>query len=117
MSTASAPGHPSVTVLVLPDITSPGELEDLLLASVHNDPAMPCVEAFLQCIDKEVPGRSPLDAKSKLYSYIASSDDPRLRVGEAVDHDLFPLDSPAFEATRQFLALLNMSGSAPTVSQ
>jgi hypothetical protein len=99
------PGQPDVTIMVLPDSATPGELEDLLLASVAGDPLMACVDAYFRCVDSINRGHRAVRSKAKVYAFIAASDNPRLRAGDALGR-VFPRASAAFAIVDQFLTLL-----------
>ena len=45
-------GRPRVSVFILPNCESAGMLETLCLSAVQDDPAMPCVEQYLQCLEE-----------------------------------------------------------------
>ena len=48
-----AAGKPSVAVMIMPGSNVEGQmLEDLCLEAVKEDPAMPCVADFFQCLEK-----------------------------------------------------------------
>lgn len=46
---------PRVSVLILPHGEPRGNLEDVCLASVYDDPAMVCVERFFACLKEKLP--------------------------------------------------------------
>jgi hypothetical protein len=44
---------PQVAVMILPDPSTPGMLEDLCLRAVSEDPAMHCVENYFDCLQAQ----------------------------------------------------------------
>jgi hypothetical protein len=98
-----ASGVPNVSVLVIPP-GSQGSLEDLCLASVQDDPAMPCLRSFFDCLRHldSVPRR---DAKAQVQVFL-STRPKSLRLGEAAEAGYWPWDSRAFDAPREFLTRL-----------
>ena len=45
---------PRVSVFIWPDCQSTGTLETLCLSSVHDDPAMDCVEQYFECLTRRL---------------------------------------------------------------
>ena len=99
-------GKPSVSVFVLPDCSSRGMLETLCLSAVKHDPATPCVEQYLQCLEEtaNLPSRNP--DKARAHAFLASRARPELRVGEAAQAGHWNLDSPVFDPLKSFLLAL-----------
>ena len=96
-------GIPSVSVYILPDCNRPGMLEDLCLDAVAGDLALPCVDDYLSCLQRQgIPDPTP-QAKAKLQAFLASRDSPGLLLGEAADKGYFPWSQSAFDALKQFL--------------
>jgi hypothetical protein len=96
-------GKPSVGVYLFPDNQRPGMLEDLCLDAAAADPALPCVDDFIQCIADRAK-RSPVPlAKARMHAWLASQDEPDLRLGEATQKLWWPWNHPAFDALKQFL--------------
>lgn len=110
----SAPSSPmtktsgvlSVSVFILPDCVSPGMLETVCLASVTDDPAMPCVEQYFECLKgggAPTPGNI---SKARVQAYLSSRPKPGLLLGEAAHRGYFPWQSAVFEPIKQFLRAL-----------
>lgn len=97
---------PQVTVMILPDGTSSGMLEDLCLASVARNPAMTCVEQYFQCVQMQIGSLPSNMSKAKVHIFLASKPDPDLRLGEAAQAGYWPWDDPAFDHVKQFLSSL-----------
>lgn len=95
-------GTPRVGVFILPDCQNVGMLEDLCLASVTSDLAMPCVDDFIHCVNNR--GRQPTNmAKARVHAWLASHVVPDLRLGEAARAGYWDWDSPAFDFLKRFL--------------
>ena len=65
---------PQVAVMILPGDGREGMLEDLCLESVAGDPAMPCLEEYLRCLEEQLeagtfPGNP---SKSRVRAFLAS---------------------------------------------
>ena len=99
-------GPPAVSAFVLPDNSSNGELENLCLTALANDPAMPCVDDFVACVNAKVsyPFRKP--AKSRMHAFLASRERAYLRFGEFAEVSAFPWQNPAFQPLSDFLKAL-----------
>ena len=99
-------GRPRVSIFILPDCASPGMLETLCLSAIQDDPAMPCVEQFLQCLEEtaDVPSRN--SDKARAHAFLASRTRPELRVGEAAEAGCWQLDSPVYDQLKDFLQAL-----------
>ena len=94
---------PRVAVFIMPNNADAGALEDLCLVALADDPAMGCVEAFMQCVQAAV-ATPPADAaKARMHAFLASREDPELRLGEAGQRRYLPWDNPAFGDLAQFL--------------
>lgn len=103
-------GPPQVTVMIIPDDHTKGMLETVCLESVKDDPAMPCVDGFFDCIKTK---RDPLSEnvipKAKARVFLASRYTPDLNLGIAAqktDDRYWDFDHPAFDKIKQFLQML-----------
>lgn len=95
--------HPKVGIFILPDGTRAGMLETLCLASVRDDPAIECVEQYLECI-KAKGLRSPANLeKARLHAYLAGKTESYVLVGRAAQKGYWPFAAPAFAPLRAFL--------------
>jgi hypothetical protein len=99
-------GKPSLSILVLPDGTSPGMLETVCLDSVSTDAALPCVDQFFECLKSRNVILAGNRAKARLHAYLASRPIPYLLLGQAAHKQYFPWDSPAFARVKEFLRAL-----------
>jgi len=99
-------GKPQVVVLIVPHGASKGMLEDICLQSVGEDPALTCVEAYFECLTRNL-GKLPSNlSKAKVHAFLSSRDEPDLRLGEAAQAGYWPWTHQAFDQVRQFLSLL-----------
>ncbi|MHC5057219.1 MAG: DUF3226 domain-containing protein [Planctomycetota bacterium] len=95
-----------VAVMVLPSADAPGTLEDLCLRSVEDDPAMPCVEKYFDCL-RQCRSDPQLDVSRKRANvFIASRPSTAELPGQAAQAGLWPWHSDAFNGVRQFLKSL-----------
>ena len=99
-------GRPRVSVFILPNCESAGMLETLCLSAVQDDPAMPCVEQYLRCLEDSagMPPKHP--DKARAHAFLASRSKPELRVGEAAEAGHWQLNSPVFDPLKSFLLAL-----------
>ncbi|MCC6446839.1 MAG: hypothetical protein IT210_25730 [Armatimonadetes bacterium] len=80
-------------------------LETLCLRAVADDPVMPCIERYFECIQEKASLPANL-AKARVHSFLSSRPKPDLLVGQAAWSGYWPWDSPAFDPLRRFLANL-----------
>ena len=87
---------PSIITCVLPAPDRNGELEDLCLEAVAEDPAMECVDDYFSCLkEKEAPFPKDTElSKAKVRVFLASRDEPDKRLGEAARLDTGPGINP-----------------------
>jgi len=96
---------PHVTVIILPNETESGMLEDLCLRAVASDPAMPCVARYFQCLQQEGHNLPRNLSKAKIHAFLASRPDPEKRLGQAAQANYWPLDHEAFSQLRDSLQI------------
>ena len=96
-----------VSVYIMPDNASSGDLETLILRAIEGSPALNCVENYIQCLNEQ--GLTIRhERKAKLHAFLASdTDDPTLQPGQAIDAGIIPWDSPAFDDVHKFLDMLD----------
>jgi len=94
-------GKPAVGVLILPH-DGTGALEDLCLSAVGNDPAIPCITAFFDCV---VPllGAPRHIGKAKVQAFLSCRREEGKRLGEAAEAGYWPWDAPCFDAVKHFI--------------
>ena len=107
-ATAATNGTLAVVYLVLPDGGSTGNLEDVCLASVGEDPAIRCVDDYLKCIAaSSLSGpKESRRSKAKAHAFLASRPDGNLRLGEAAEAGIWPFYAQAFDPLRNLLMSL-----------
>lgn len=97
---------PKISVMILPDNTNSGMLEDLCLASIQTDPVMQCVDNYFACVNNAT-GKQPNNmAKAKVHAWLSSQIEPDKRLGEAAKAGYWNWNSPAFDRLKQFLQAL-----------
>ena len=94
---------PRVSIFIMPDNSGIGALEDLCLAALVDDPATHCVTDFIQCVNETVATPPQNQAKARMHAFLASREDPELRLGEAAQRGYIPMEHPAFTDLAQFL--------------
>lgn len=95
-------GEPRIGVYIFPGCVRAGMLEDLCLASVARDPATPCLDEFIGCIESA--GCHPNNpSKARVHAWLASRLEPDKRLGEAALKRYWPWDDPAFDPLKTFL--------------
>ena len=101
-------GPLSVAYLIVPHDNPGTMIEDVCLESVRTDPAMKCVEGYFECISQAgVTGPSAhWNSKARAHAFLASREGPGLRLGEAADSGVWPLDHGAFDQLRSLLTML-----------
>lgn len=99
----SAGEFPKVSVFIMPDNSNAGALERLCLSALADEPAMPCVEDFLKCVNDAVSDPPQDQSKAQIHAFLASGQDPELRLGEAAQRGYIPWTHSAFEPLAQFL--------------
>ena len=101
-----AAGPPQVSVFIMPDNAGSGALEHLCLSALADDPAMPCVDDFLRCLDGRVPMLPRDEDKARIHAFLASREDPELRLGEAAQRGYISWGHPAFDQLAGYLRTL-----------
>lgn len=94
---------PKVSVFIMPDNSNAGALERLCLSALADEPAMQCVEDFLKCVNDAVSDPPQDQSKAQIHAFLASGQDPELRLGEAAQRGYIPWTHSAFEPLAQFL--------------
>ena len=108
-----------VSLAILPDENSTGNLESLCLRSVESEPELSCVDKYVNCLTNVgVPMEEHHKSKVKLFAYLSGrprkltseeSDELNkrrksgLRLGEAADAGVWDWNSPAFAQLADFL--------------
>ena len=96
-----------VSVYIMPDNGSQGDLETLCLEAVRDTAAVPCVDRYFDCL-RSIDHVPRQESKARLRAFLASNpSNPNLQPGQAIDAGVIPWDSPAFAGVHQFLDMLD----------
>lgn len=100
---------PRIGVWLWPDNLNPGELEDFIISLIpENDPVWPLSEKYIdnilaQQLNKFTPGKK---SRAQVHAWLAAREDPRRRMGQAIEYgDLNPT-APSFVAFATWLTRL-----------
>ncbi len=107
-----------VSIAILPDGISNGNLEELCIRSLDDTPVMKCVSSYIDCLTGEGPQIADNRlAKTQVYAYLAGGPLPRyanfannlrrrqpgLRLAQAANAGIWDWNSPAFQQVAEFL--------------
>jgi len=71
---AVSDGNHQVVVMILPDGVREGMLEDLCLESVADDPAMPCVDEYFECLEGQLETLPRDLSEAKVRAFLTSKE-------------------------------------------
>jgi len=96
---------PITCIMILPDgINSQGMLESLCLRAIKDDPAMPCMNKYFDCLHGlGIFQRKVDEDKAKVHAYLASREKPDKRLGESAMASYWPFVSEVFDNVKRFL--------------
>lgn len=98
---------PRVAAIIMPCGEKTGSLESMCLQAVVDDPAMPCVRQFAECLDGAASeGRLKLcTSRPELLvnAFLASRHDPSLKIGEAAGAHVWNWDHSAWQPLIDFI--------------
>ncbi len=95
---------PRIGVLILPPGEPEGMLEDVCLGAVQADPAMPCVEEYIECIKSNVRNwRDQHRKKASVQAFLASRPEPGLKLGEGAKLGYWNWGHEVYGPIRQFV--------------
>ena len=102
---ASVPADesPRVDVFIMPGNSEEGALEDLCLGALEGEPAMQCVSDYMQCVQQHLSKVPRNISKARIHAFLASREDPELRLGQAAHRGYFPWGDSAFEQVIKFV--------------
>jgi len=97
---------PRVVAIVLPDGSSPGDLEDLLLRVVERDEPsrMKCIDSYFDCLEVNGVQQPRQLSKAKAHAYLSSLERPDLQLGVAAQAGLLPLGSRSLDGLRELIS-------------
>lgn len=94
-------GDQTCVIAVLPDGTSTGSLEAMLLEGVTLAPRGPeqltCLDQFISCVGQGGDALTARRDKRRLYSWLSVLDEPTRFAGEAASSGALPLNTPQLE--------------------
>ena len=95
-SWTTTPGIPEVVAMVMPDGIRLGDWETLVWGAIADQTVAPCVDEYLECLDRVEPGTPRLPSKARTYAYLAVQHPPGKRLGEAMRAGFFDFGHSAF---------------------
>ena len=99
--------YPSISVMILPDGKTPGNLESLLWGSISTDPEAPCIRDFLECLGTIDGVTITRVDKARVNAYLSGKPHPSVSVGVAARKGYWNSEHGAFSEVRGFLTSLN----------
>jgi hypothetical protein len=99
-------GPPKTAVFIFPGRRTKGMLEDLCLAAVAEDKAMPCVDEYFRCASRKAHRKPKNPAKARVQAWLASQPNSDLQLGIAAQQGIWNWENPAFEDLKSFLRSL-----------
>ena len=97
------PGQPRTAVMIMPPGETSGALEDLCLRAVSGHPAMSCVDAYFECVQRVVGELPQNQEKARVQAFLASQKETVRLIGEAADKGYWQWDSDVYEPVRRFI--------------
>ncbi len=98
-------GNPKIGIYVMPNNSECGMLENLCLDSVEDDPAMECVNEFLECA-LQLDEKPKNKAKAKVQTFLASKEEIVNRLGLGAMKGYWKFESPAWDELKTFISSL-----------
>lgn len=97
---------PRVGIFITPDNLNSGDLENLCVASLADDPFLSCANDYLDCIRKVQNIEHPHRSKALVQVYLAKEPNGDIHMGIASEKNIWNWGSPAFLPARNFLKML-----------
>ena len=99
-------GQLKVAYLIVPHGVEGTMIEDICLDSVRTDPAMKCVDRYFECIrEADVPGpRGNWESKARVHAFLASREQPDLRLGEAAKRGVWSFETDSFHSPKELFS-------------
>lgn len=94
---------PKVAVMILPNGKDSGELEDLCIKAVKDDPAMVCVKQYFDCLEEQLEFLPGNLSKAKIHAFLASREKTVKTLGIAAQVGYLPWDNPVFSQIKKVL--------------
>ncbi len=98
-----------VGVFLMPGQGRDGALEDLCIEALSDDPARPCIDSFLECLQgcgTPQPKLKTMQSKARIHAWLASretADLARLGLASKSKFNYIPWQHPAFDPLKNFL--------------
>ena len=102
---------PSIGVFIVPDGAEPGAMETLCRRSVEGTDGAKCVDAYLECLERDGAMKSNHPDKSFAHAWLAAARNPVARVGEGALNGVWNFESLAFAPLSRFLRDLASPGA------
>jgi len=93
---------PAIAVKILPNAADEGKLETLLLKSVKNDPAMCCVNKFIECLKKNSIDFGD-EEKTTVHAFLSTRKKPYKLIGTAAQCRYWNFECVEFSELKKFL--------------
>ena len=95
---------PRIGILILPPGKPEGMLEDVCLDAVQDDPALPCVDEYIECVKRSVPNwRGHNRKKASVQAFLASRPEPGLKLGEGARLGYWNWSHEAYRPIEKFI--------------
>ena len=99
--------RPQVAVFITPDNNNRGDLEELCLASVQDDPILECVERYFDCLRPIQGTDHPHISKARMQVFLAKEPDGDIHMGIASRRGIWDWNSQAFDEIKTFVRSLS----------
>ena len=109
MNKLSDEGSPHTCFLVIPPNHEKGNLEDLCLMSVKEDPAISCIDSLFECLSENIAKENyPKNiSKAKVQVFMASRKESCPHLGIAAQKNYWIFDHHIFNDVKTFLNFLH----------
>ncbi len=99
-------GNPDVSVLILPNESSPGMLETLLCRTFLGSEVDHCIDDFFSCVEASPNVSITNRDKTRAFAFLTTKPNPHHSVGVAAQQGVWDFDHEAFDEVRDFLIAL-----------
>ncbi|MCX7974078.1 MAG: hypothetical protein N3B16_06190 [Candidatus Aminicenantes bacterium] len=94
---------PKISIMLIPGIERPGEIEDLCLRAVSQDTAMKCLKIYFACLKKNKIKISLKESKARCLAFLASRENLAHDIGIAAQKSIWPFENSAFSKIKKFI--------------
>ncbi|MBF0344004.1 MAG: hypothetical protein HQL06_07220 [Nitrospirae bacterium] len=102
-------GMPAVGIYIMPGNSETGMLEDLCLKTVYDNPALKCVERFIDCCSTTLSEQPKIVAKAKAQAFLSAMPDIVKSVGEGAAKGYWNFESDVLTDLKDFLQNLKLT--------